>query len=92
MDFETMLKGLILLTFAVAIPIAAYAAIMGIKGTWAKPDHPETDPAELDALRDRIAELEASQQRVAELEERVDFAERLLVQQRDPAQLPEGSR
>lgn len=87
-----MLKGLILITFAVAIPIAAYAAIMGIKGTWAKPALPDTDPAELEALRERVAELEAGQQRMAELEERVDFAERLLVQQRDPAQLPEGSR
>lgn len=92
MGFETLLKALILITFAVAIPIAAYAAIMGIKGTWARPEYPETDPAELAALRERVAELEAGQQRVAELEERVDFAERLLVQQRDQAQLPEGSR
>lgn len=46
-----MLKGLILITFAVAIPIAAYAAIMGIKGTWAKPEIPEGDHAELEALR-----------------------------------------
>jgi hypothetical protein len=33
----------------------------------------------------RSEELEALQQRVAELEERVDFAERLLAQQRDTA-------
>lgn len=34
------------------------------------------------------AELEALQQRVAELEERVDFAERLLAQQRESGRLP----
>lgn len=34
------------------------------------------------------AELEALQQRVAELEERVDFAERLLAQQRETGRLP----
>jgi hypothetical protein len=33
----------------------------------------------------RSEELEALQRRVAELEERVDFAERLLAQQRDAA-------
>lgn len=92
MDFETMLKGLILLTFAVAIPIAGYAAIMGVKGTWARKDATGGDRAELEALQERVAELEAGQHRMAELEERVDFAERLLARQRDQAQLPGGSR
>ena len=34
------------------------------------------------------AELEALSQRVAELEERLDFAERLLAQQRETGRLP----
>ena len=42
---------------------------------------------ELDALRDRLQHLEQSQARVGELEERVDFAERLLAQNREPDRL-----
>lgn len=43
-------------------------------------------------LEQRVADLEAHQVRVLELEERLDFAERLLSQQRDrdPARLPHG--
>ena len=41
--------------------------------------------AELDDLRERVAELDGLSRRVTELEERVDFAERLLAQQRDAA-------
>jgi hypothetical protein len=40
-------------------------------------------------LEQRVAELEAAQQRMYELEERVDFAERLLSQQRSPERIPE---
>lgn len=49
------------------------------------------DPAlrdELEQMRGRLAELESVQHRVAELEERVDFAERLLAQRREPERLP----
>lgn len=41
-------------------------------------------------MEDRLAELEQVQGRVMELEERLDFAERLLAQHRDPARLPAG--
>ena len=37
----------------------------------------------------RLEELQRGQDRMAELEERLDFAERLLAQQREPARLPE---
>jgi hypothetical protein len=47
-------------------------------------------PDEVAELRGRIQELESHQGRVLELEERVDFAERLLAQHRDPARLPAG--
>jgi hypothetical protein len=40
-------------------------------------------------LEQRVADLEAAQQRVYELEERLDFAERLLAQQRSPERIPE---
>ncbi len=36
----------------------------------------------------RLEELQRGQERMAELEERLDFAERLLAQQREPARLP----
>ena len=42
---------------------------------------------EVEALRQRVEQLEQGQGRVAELEERVDFAERLLAQSREPDRL-----
>jgi Tfp pilus assembly protein PilN len=42
---------------------------------------------ELDTLRERLQHLEQSQARMGELEERVDFAERLLAQNREPDRL-----
>jgi hypothetical protein len=42
---------------------------------------------ELEALRERLQQLEQSQARMGELEERVDFAERLLAQNREPNRL-----
>jgi Tfp pilus assembly protein PilO len=44
--------------------------------------------AEVEHLQQRIADLEPMQTRVAELEERLDFAERLLAQAKDPERLP----
>ncbi len=55
--------------------------------------HLGTDPAlrsELDQLQSRLHELEQVQHRVLELEERVDFAERLLAQRREPDRLERG--
>jgi len=51
---------------------------------------PEPRSAEIEELRERVAEMDDMARRVAELEERVDFAERLLAQQRDAA-LPKPS-
>jgi Tfp pilus assembly protein PilO len=48
------------------------------------------DPAmrsDIEQLQARIGEVDALQARVAELEERVDFAERLLAQNREPDRL-----
>jgi hypothetical protein len=42
---------------------------------------------ELDELRMRIEDGEQARQRIAELEERLEFAERLLAQQRDHERL-----
>jgi hypothetical protein len=46
---------------------------------------------ELERLRTRVGELEAQHGRLAELEERLDFAERLLVQHRTAPGLSNAS-
>lgn len=46
--------------------------------------------AELRDIRARLDETEQAQQRIADLEERLDFAERLLAQQREQGKLPAG--
>lgn len=46
--------------------------------------------ADIDQLRQRLSEVEAAQHRVYELEERVDFAERMLSQRREPERLGGG--
>jgi hypothetical protein len=47
--------------------------------------------AEVEQLRVRVSEVETLQHRVAELEERLDFAERLLSQRREPERLGPGA-
>ncbi len=47
--------------------------------------------AEVEGLRAQLADVTGGFGRVADLEERVDFAERLLAQQREPVRL-EGGR
>jgi len=52
-----------------------------------------SDPAlreEVEQLRARLGEVDQLQHRVMELEERVDFAERLLAQRREPERLGRG--
>ncbi len=45
---------------------------------------------EIDRLTARLGEIDALQHHVAELEERVDFAERMLAQRREPDRLGGG--
>lgn len=92
MDFEAILKVIIMGVAAVGIPVGAYAAIAATRSIWGRPQPtPESGGAgELAALRERVQELEVLQGRMMELEERLDFAERMLVQQRETGRLPEG--
>lgn len=46
--------------------------------------------AEIDQMRNRLAEVDTLQHRVVELEERLDFAERMLAQRREPERLGRG--
>jgi|AP12_2_1047962.scaffolds.fasta_scaffold147515_2 hypothetical protein len=45
---------------------------------------------EVEELRARLGDMEGLQLRVADLEERLDFAERMLAQRREPSRLPPG--
>jgi len=67
-------------------PLLALMVVPALAKRFLKTAAPvEPRAGELDDLRDRVAELEDVSRRVAELEERVDFAERLLAQQREAA-------
>ncbi|HXI21354.1 MAG TPA: hypothetical protein VNH46_09725 [Gemmatimonadales bacterium] len=55
-----------------------------------KAGDPEVLQAQIDELRGRMQEAEAREDRLLELEERLDFAERLLARQRDPARIEPG--
>ena len=50
----------------------------------------EVQVQRLALVEDRMAELEQMQARMLELEDRLDFAERLLAQQREAVRLPAG--
>jgi len=69
------------LLLAVMIVPALARRFLGKTARWPG----EAPRAEVEDLRERLVELEDMSRRVAELEERVDFAERLLAQQRDAA-------
>lgn len=58
-----------------------------------RPSSPSTPSSGVGALVDRLEQLEYDHDLVAQLEERVDFAERLLAEQRNPAAIarPEAS-
>ena len=87
-----MFKGIeIFLTLAAVVggPLLAVMLVPAIaKRLLGKTAPSETSRAELDDLRERVAELDEMSRRVAELEERVDFAERMLAQQRELGRLP----
>ncbi len=84
MDFETILKFVVMGVAAFGIPIGAYAAIAATRAIWVKGEPAKARPeleSHVAALEVRMAELESDRERLAELEERVDFAERLLVRE-----------
>jgi hypothetical protein len=94
-EFETLFKVIVAIAATVAIPVAAYAAVAATRTIWGR--HAEPEPGsvgrlseEVEALKVRLGSLEAAEHRVLELEERLDFAERLLSQQRDPSRLGAG--
>jgi hypothetical protein len=83
---------LIVLGFFAACTIVLYP-LMRALGRRLEGKPSGTNPAlqaDIDQLRQRLTEVEAMQHRVYELEERVDFAERMLSQRREPERLGGG--
>jgi hypothetical protein len=85
MEFETILKVIVMAAAAIGIPVGAYAAVAATRVIWARPADPRAEELarlrqELEAVGSRIADLEAQQGRLLELEERLDFTERMLAQ------------
>jgi hypothetical protein len=77
-------------TFAASFGVLAYRRHWaGKRGELGKPAQAPSGEYVAE-LEQRVADLEAAQQRVYELEERVDFAERMLSQQRTPERIPEA--
>lgn len=79
---------------AIGFLIAGSLGVLAIRRRRAQlsPGHRPEDDDRVARLEDRVAQLELEQARVMELEERLDFTERLLVQQRerDAARLGSG--
>jgi hypothetical protein len=79
--------------FAIGLVVATSLGVLGWRRNRALRRAPVMTTGEINAervaeLEARVAELESQQTRVFELEERLDFAERLLAQERGPARIP----
>ena len=72
-------EGAVALVAGVSLLVLAYRRTKAMRRSMGGP----ADPERLRELEVRVEDLEASQSRMLELEERVDFAERMLAQQRD---------
>ena len=75
--------GAICVVCFLTIPLAARLFPKGMRPVGTGRTRLAHDAERVEELERRVGELEAGQRRVAELEERLDFAERLLAQQRD---------
>lgn len=70
--------------------VIALANVMVKRLEGRKPAVSEQLEAEMADLRARMDDAEAARSRIAELEERLDFAERMLTQQREHGRLAGG--
>lgn len=90
--------GVQLLVILIGTGVVSYGAIALIQvlvkrlGGRSPEAIPEELQRELQEMRARIEEGEQARERIAELEERLDFAERMLTQQREATQLGKGDR
>jgi hypothetical protein len=77
-------EGVMALVVAASLVALAYRRTRSMRRRMTED---QSDRERVQDLEARIAELEAVQGRMLELEERVDFAERLLSQHREPVKL-----
>ena len=88
MDFETVFKVVFMTTFAIALPVGGYVgyryAMMWLR-RYEREGEMLEGAAQDPETQARLQQLEAD---VAELHGRLDFAERLLAQHREPERLP----
>ena len=86
-----MLKVVIFVGTLMVAGIATYASMTVISVVKKRLEgEPRFPGSELDGIRARLEATEALESGVAELEERLDFAERLLAEHREPERLPAG--
>jgi hypothetical protein len=92
MTLPPWVTALIVLGFFAASATVLYPLMRAI-GRRLEGKSSSPDPAlreEIDRLTLRLGEMDALQHHVAELEERLDFAERILAQRREPDRLGGG--
>ena len=80
--------------FAAVSMILGSLAVLGtgLRWVWLRTGRPVVADADTaNQLQSALGRLDETEHRVAELEERLDFAERMLAQQREQDQLPRGS-
>ncbi|HTO72933.1 MAG TPA: hypothetical protein VMJ30_03895 [Gemmatimonadales bacterium] len=78
--------------WAISTVVAASMILLAFRRRKALAELPDSPvgQARIEELEARLAELDQVHDRMAELEERLDFAERLLGQQREAERLPRG--
>jgi hypothetical protein len=85
---DDLFKVALAILMMTGFPLITYAGFVGIRVWQRKIERGNAGGSEeIEELRARIAELERMQGRVDELEERMDFSERLLVQDKQSGQL-----
>ena len=89
MDFETVLKLLVVVGAAVAIPVAAYAAIAGTRTVWINGEPGRLGADDVEALHHRVKERGSPLARLGDLEDRLHFTERSLAQSKSAGPLRE---
>jgi hypothetical protein len=86
-DPGQIVSVIVVLTITAVGSYAAISLVQALARRFGSGKSPDALQAELDELRARVEEGEQARYRIAELEERLDFAERMLAQQREPGRL-----
>lgn len=80
MDFETVIKTIVLSSFALILPVGGYVAVRMAMVWVRRQEHDGQLPAGVAADEETLARLAQLEAEVADLQGRVDFSERILAQ------------